>query len=65
MARDAGELALQAMAEHNLSLTYARLGLFHRAWRLIRHSIALRERPHRRSAHEHLGHREYRRTGLR
>jgi signal transduction histidine kinase/DNA-binding response OmpR family regulator/putative methionine-R-sulfoxide reductase with GAF domain len=43
VARDAGELALQAVAEHNLSLTYARLGLFHRAWRLIRHSIALRE----------------------
>ena len=43
LARDAGDLSLQAMAEHNLCLTYTRLGLLHRACRLMRHSIALRE----------------------
>ncbi len=43
LARDAGDLSLQATAELNLCLTYARLGLNHRSWRLMRHSIALRE----------------------
>ena len=43
VAREAGDLSQQAMAEHNLCLTYARLGLNHRSWRLMRHSIALRE----------------------
>jgi signal transduction histidine kinase/ActR/RegA family two-component response regulator len=43
VARDAGELAQQSSAEHNLCLVYARLGLFRRAMRVMRHSIALRE----------------------
>jgi signal transduction histidine kinase/GAF domain-containing protein len=43
VARDAGELAQQAMAEHILHLFYLRLGLYHRASRLMRHSIVLRE----------------------
>ncbi len=43
VARDAGELAQQATAEHILHLFYLRLGLYHRALRLMRHSIVLRE----------------------
>jgi signal transduction histidine kinase/CheY-like chemotaxis protein/putative methionine-R-sulfoxide reductase with GAF domain len=43
VARDAGDLALQAAAELNLHLFYLRLGLYHRASRLMRHSIVLRE----------------------
>ena len=43
VARDAGELAHQATVEHILHLFYLRLGLYHRASRLMRHSIALRE----------------------
>ena len=43
VAREAGDLSLQAAAEHNLCLTYARLGLWRRARRLMLHSIALRE----------------------
>ncbi|MEI6027293.1 MAG: response regulator [Betaproteobacteria bacterium] len=43
VARDAGVIASQAGAEHNLCLTYARLGLWRRARRLMLHSIALRE----------------------
>ncbi len=44
VAHDAGDQYQQAAAELSLSLSYARLGLHHRALRLIRHSIALRER---------------------
>ena len=43
VALEAGDLSHQATAEHNLCLTYSRLGLNHRAWRVMRHSIALRE----------------------
>ncbi len=43
VASDAGDLSMQAMAEHNLCLAYGRLGLYRRALRLMRHSIALRE----------------------
>ena len=43
VARDAGELAQQATAEIILHLVYLRLGLYHRALRLMRHSIVLRE----------------------
>jgi GAF domain-containing protein/CheY-like chemotaxis protein len=43
VAREAGFLDQQSSAEHNLCLTYARLGLWRRARRLMLHSIALRE----------------------
>ncbi|MFM8770294.1 MAG: hypothetical protein ACKOD9_21910, partial [Rubrivivax sp.] len=43
VARDAGELLPQAAAEHGLCLLYFRLGLYHRALRLMQHSIVLRE----------------------
>ena len=43
VALEAGDLSQQAAAEHNLCLTYSRLGLNYRAWRVMRHSIALRE----------------------
>jgi signal transduction histidine kinase/CheY-like chemotaxis protein/tetratricopeptide (TPR) repeat protein len=43
VALEAGDFSQQATAEHNLSLAYGRLGLYRRAVRLMRHSIALRE----------------------
>jgi GAF domain-containing protein/CheY-like chemotaxis protein len=43
VAREAGSLHQQSAVEHNLCLTYARLGLMRRARRLMLHSIALRE----------------------
>ena len=43
VAREAGNLSQQSSVEHNLCLTYARLGLWRRARRLMLQSIALRE----------------------
>jgi GAF domain-containing protein/DNA-binding response OmpR family regulator len=43
VASAAGNLWQQAAALHNLCLIYSRLGLLHRATRLMRQSIALRE----------------------
>ena len=43
----AGDRQLESIAYHNLSLTYGRLGLYRRAARLIRRSIAMRQDQYR------------------